>query len=251
MGIFGSIGKFLFGGKSKKAETETSATTAQHKDPWAPAIPSLYNVLGEINASNNTMPLFSDYENAGYSALAEGAGRATGALDAAIGENNKTLSGAYLTPDTNPYLADIAKRVGGLAGSVQNATFGGRGRSGSGLAGYYSGKGTTDAITDLYGRTYESERGRMGEAVGNAPGLAQGAMMPGTALIGAGQEISNRPMQRLATKAGLLSNIAGLGGDTTGRVDSNETVYGRSSGLLGSIFNAATNKVFGTSLRTN
>jgi hypothetical protein len=251
MGLFGSIGHFLFGGKTKKAETQTNAQATTTKDPWAPAIPALTNYINDTNNLYATQPMFSNYEQSGYDTLATDANTARGANQAAIDENNKTLSGAYLTPDSNPYLANIAKRISGIAGANTSATFGGKGRTGGGLAGYYGGKAVGDSLTDLYGANYANERSNMMTAVGNTPGLVQSSLMPGTALIGAGTEISNRPFQRNAMQGGLLTQIAGLGGNTNSTGSTNEKVYGTSSGLLGSIFNAATNKVFGTSRSTS
>lgn len=251
MGLLGSIGKALFGGKKKKAETVAHGTTATTQDPWAPAVPYLTDYLKNTDALYKNTPLFSEQEQTGYDNLFRDAEMARGGNEAAIAENNKTLSGAYLTPDTNPYLADIAKRVSGLAGANNSVTFGGRGRTGGGLAGYYGGKAVTDSLTDLYGGAYENERGRMSSAVGMAPSLVSSSLVPASAEVAAGQQISNRPFERNAMQGGLFGAIGGLGQQGTGVVDSTEKVYGRSSGLLGSIFNSAMNKAFGTTFGTN
>lgn len=240
MGLFSSIGKAIFGGSKKKSSSKATGTT--DLDPYAPTIPYLNDYLADTSALYKNTPLFSDLERQGYDALRQTAGGG-GGMDAAIAENNRVLSGEYLTPDTNPYLKDIATRVSGIAGANQNATFGGRGRSGSGLAGYYSGKAVGDSLTDMYGQVYESERGRMGAAVAAAPSLEAGRYLAPQALISAGQNISARPYDVNQQYGGILGSIAGLGqqGVSTGA----QTNYKQSSGLVGKIANSFANKLFG------
>jgi hypothetical protein len=349
MGLFSSIGHFLFGGKTKKAETDTTTTASQTTNPWGPVAPQLASYLNdttnlynntplysdqelaanaatkaandaainapmfspeEIAANNRTLdlannlstqPLFSPEEAAANSAFFAGNTQAYNDLQPAIAENNKTISGAYLSPDTNPYLADIAKRVSGMAGANASATFGGKGRSGGGLAGYYSGKAVGDSLTDLYGNEYNTERGLQEAAVGRASGLSttssdllgrnvtlgtditnrpfdraaqlkdpyaaasavgesissrpfeyRAAIDPSlTSNAALGSDVTSRPFQRNAQYGGILTGLAGLGSSTTGTSSSTQNVYGQSPGLIGSIFNAAANKVFGTSRSTS
>ncbi len=238
MGLFGSIGKFLFGGKKKSSKTTSSGTT--DVDPWDVAIPSLRGYINDTDNLYRNTPLFSPLEMEGYNML-EGVAEHP-SLGPALAENEKTLRGDYLSPDTNPYLKDIATRVAGIAGSNVNASFGGSGRTGSGLAGRYAGEGVGNAITDLYGRSYENERGRMSSAVGMAPGLESARFLGPQAVISAGQNVSARPFDVNQQRGGILAQIASLGqqGKTTGTA----TQYGYSPGLLGNIVNSFTNKLF-------
>jgi hypothetical protein len=242
MGLLGSIGKFIFGGKKKSSKTTTSGTS--NYDPWEVAIPSITSGLGATDAlyGPGGAPAISPYEQHGYDLLNSTVNAGATALDPAIAENNRTLSGAYLDPASNPYIADIARRVSGLASANSNATFGGAGRTGSGLAGYYSGKGAADAANELYFNNYNAERGRMGSAVGMAPSLESGRYLGPQALISAGQNISSRPFDLNQQRMGILAQIGQLGqqGKTTGT----STGYGYSPGLLGQVVNSFTNKLF-------
>lgn len=241
MGLFGSIGKFLTGGKKKSSKSKSSGTTDY--DPYEPTIPYINDYLAQTKALyGGGAPMFSPDELAGYAQLRQTAGSSP-ALNPAIAENNKTLSGQYLTADSNPYIADIAKRMAGEAGAVSNATFGGSGRTGSGLAGYYAGKGAGDAAGDVFNENYQAERGRMSSAVGMAPGLEAGRYLGPQAMISAGQNQSSRPYDINSQYGGILANIAQLGqqGKTTGQ----QTNYGYQQGLLGKIATSFTNKLFG------
>lgn len=96
-------------------------------------------------------------------------GGPSGYTDTSEATLRDTAGGKFLTPDTNPYLKDIAGRISGMAGANVQAMFGGRGRTGSGLAGQSAGKAVTDSLTDMYGQVYESERGRQQQAALGAP----------------------------------------------------------------------------------
>ena len=240
MGLFGSIKKALFGGKKKKGKTVESGSYT--RDPWAPAIPYLSDYLGKTQALYQNAPMFSDMELAGYEKLKGVVNSGTNAIDAAVAENNKTLSGAYLNPDSNPYIKDIANRMAGQAGAVANASFSGSGRTGSGLAGYYAGKGAADAAGEVYNQNYQAERGRMSGAVGMAPSLEAGRYLGPQALISAGQNISARPFDLNQQYGSILSQIGQLGQQGTSQ--GTATQYGYSSGLLGKIANSFTNKLF-------
>lgn len=241
MGLFGSIGKFLFGGKKKSSKTTQSGTT--DFDPYSPTIPYLNDYLAQTKGLyNGGAPQISPYEQHGYDMLASTVGAGATALDPAIAENNKTLHGDYLNPDTNPYIKEIADRMGGVAAATSNASFGGAGRTGSGLAGYYSGKGAAEATGEVYNNNYQNERGRMSSAVGMAPSLESARYLGPQALISAGQNISARPLDINQQYGGILSQIAQLGqqGKTTGT----QTTYGYSPGLVGQVVNSFTNKLF-------
>jgi hypothetical protein len=241
MGLLGGIGKFIFGGPSKTSKTQTKGTSDY--DPWSPVIPYLEDYLGKTRELYGQAPMISPYEQAGYDKLAQTVGQGATAVDPAIAENNKTLSGYYLNPETNPYIADIASRMAGLAQSNANTTFGGPGRTGSGLAGYYAGKGSAEAAGDVYYKNYGDERGRMGSAVGMAPQLEAGRYLGPQALISAGQNISARTFDINQMYGGILGNFATLGqqGQTTGL----QTNQGYNAGLLKNIANSFTNKLFG------
>lgn len=243
MGLFDSIGKFLLGGKKKSSKSKSSGTS--DFDPYEPTIPYLNDYLAQTKAMYGAggAPLFSPEELAGYEKLKGVVNAGDLALNPAIDENNLTLSGHYLNPETNPYIADIARRMAGEAGAVSNASFSGSGRTGSGLAGYYAGQGAAAAAGDVFNQNYQGERGRMAGAVGMAPALEAGRYLGPQALISAGQNISARPFDINEKYGNILSQIAGLGqqGKTTGQ----QTNYGYQQGLIGKIATSFTNKLFG------
>lgn len=253
MGLFSSIGKAIFGGKKKKSQTNVqenvSGTTTTQENPWAPAIPYLSSYLSQIQGLyGGGAPQISQMEQQGYDMLNKAVGDVSGIIDPAVAANNRTLSGEYLDVGSNPYLQDIAKRMGGEAMAGANASFGGRGRTGGGLNQYYVGQGVAGAVGDVYGSAYESERDRMLSAAGMAPSLAAGKLIGPQALIDAGMSQSARPYDLAAQYGGILSGIAGLGGTSAGTMDSSGTTvqknYKQSGGLLGKIANHFVNKLF-------
>lgn len=241
MGIFKKISKGLFGGKKKqteqKAKEEVTGTTSQA--PWAPAIPGLTNYLTKLPEFYANTPMFSPTELEGVDMLREAISGNDAILNPAIGSLNDTLSGKYLDASSNPYLQDIATRMGGEAMAGANASFGGRGRGASGLNQYYVGKGVSDAVGDVFGGAYESERGRMLQAAGMMPQFAASKLLGPSAMIDVGQNFSARPFDLNAQMGGIMAQIANLGG-TSNFNTSGTTVqkdYKQSPGLFGKIAN--------------
>lgn len=239
MGLLGSIGKALVGGSKKTTGQKTSSTF--DNNPWDVAIPYLTNYLSDTEKLYGNTPMFSQTELDAVEAL-RGASNPSSFFNTASGELEKTASGDYLTPDTNPYLADIAKRVSGVAGANAAAMFGGRGRTSGGLAAYNVGKAIADSATDLYGSAYENERSRQLSAAGQAPTFEAARIAGPAALLEAGQSMSARPFDLNAQKGGLYASIAGLGGQ--GTTTSTTQNYKQSGGLLGKIANSVTNRLF-------
>jgi len=233
MGIFSSIKKAIFGGKAKS----TSATSAESTtSPYAAVIPAINDYISQIQGTYANTPQISQYEQQGYDAL-KGVASDTSGVDAAVAANTKTINGDYLTPDTNPYLADIAKRVGAGALQTINTTFGGGGRTGSGLHATYAGEGVGNALTDLYGSVYESERSRQDGAIARAGTVDASRYTAPNALIEAGKGISARPFDIANSYGGILSSLAGLGGTTSGTTTGKTTGVSQNKGVFGSIQN--------------
>lgn len=123
------------------------------------------------------------------------------------------MSGQYLTPESNPYLAQMATAASQaardqfLTSSIPGLSnrFGMSGRTGSpGMANAYEqlsagyGRGIADIATNLYGTAYENERQRQQEMAMFAPDLLQAR----TGMYGAGleaQDILNEQRQRELT----------------------------------------------------
>lgn len=241
MGILGSIGKFLVGGSKQTSQQKQNVTT--NTSPWSAAEPFLRDLLNDTNTLYHDNPMFSPMEQSGYGMLSKTVGQGPSSyFNTSADTLESTARGDYLTPDTNPYLADIAKRVSGIAGANSASMFGGRGRSGGGLAGYFAGKAVGDSLTDMYGSVYESERGRQQNAAGMAPSFEEARLTAPKALISAGQNITARPYDLNQQRTGILSQIGGMGGTSTS--NGTTTNFQNNPGLLGNIVNSFTNKLF-------
>jgi len=125
----------------------------------------------------------------------------------------QAMSGQYLSPESNPYLADMVTAASQAARDqflTQNipglsSKFGLAGRTGSpGMANAFNqlsagyGRGIANIATKMYGTAYENERERQQEMARFAPDLLQArAEMYGTALDA--QDILNEQRQRELT----------------------------------------------------
>lgn len=240
MGIFSSIGHFLFGGKAKSnSNTTSNSTQTATNDPYAETKPYITDYLSSANNVFNNTPQISALEQSGYDSLARSSAGNEASLSAAQQANDATISGKYLTADTNPYLADIAKRVGASALQTVNSTFGGKGRTGSGLHALYAGQGVGNALTDLYGQEYGRERQLQSHAIDAATGLASGQTANSATLVNGGAAVSARPFDINAQYGNVLSQIAKLGGTatgtSTGATTGSSTGQAESSGVIGNM----------------
>lgn len=105
------------------------------------------------------------YQNApDYSSLVRGGGD----------ELSKTVSGAYLRPESNPYLRDTANLAMGDVRSQVNSNFSGN-NFGSSTHQEWLGKKLTDAAMPFYFGNYNTERDRQFRASGAAPSFASSA----------------------------------------------------------------------------
>lgn len=239
MGLFSSIGKFLFGGQRKGNETKSSV------GPWKPIQESLINYTDNTNKLYANSPMFSDLEQTGIDRIISATDANQRSLDGATRQNDDVIAGKYLTPDSNPYLKSIAERISGIAGAKSQAMFGGSGRTGGGLAAYYGNKGVTDSLTELYGDNYARERGFQEAAKGTTRDLAAANLGNAGAIKAVGQEVTNRPFDRNLQHGGILTQIGNMGKEGT------TTEYKQTRGLFGDIFNSLINKSFGTDRPVN
>ena len=129
MGIFDGI----FG--TSKGSTETTSTSS----PWAPAQPHYQNIFGAAQS------LFNNPSQFGM---------------ASRGVLSDTVSGKYLSPDSNPFLAKSVGDALGLAGSAFAGQYGGAAGSQLGNSGYQEGLARTlgNVATNAYAQNYGQER---------------------------------------------------------------------------------------------
>jgi len=92
---------------------------------------------------------------------------------AAQSELARTLSGGYLSPESNPYLAGyVQKGLESVLPSLDTSAVA-AGRYGSGAWGQMRGRAAADVASNIYGQAYESERNRQAGALQLAPGIAE------------------------------------------------------------------------------
>lgn len=175
-----------------------------------------------------------------------------GGVEAAVAENRRTLEGQYLDVESNPWLRGVGEAAGQDITRDFNRTvmpgiasrFGGAGRSAGpqdagtaesaamGAAQRDLGEELGQMYSNLYGGAYESERGRMGQAVGMAPGVRQMEFADQRALSAAGadefqyaqmqlSDLVNKfnfeqyePYERLGLYQGLINQPGGYGTQT-------------------------------------
>lgn len=173
-----------------------SQYSANASGPWAGQSPFLSQLYSRANDLFSQGPYkyypgesvagFTPETDRAFGAVTSRLGRSDADLRAAGAENQRTLSGGYLNPESNPNLqrfADIGQRniTRGYQGAVQGlgSRLAASGRTGSGVHANLQGRadealatGLGDFNAQLYGGAYEGERSRMSSAVGQGAGLA-------------------------------------------------------------------------------
>lgn len=97
-------------------------------------------------------------------------------LGASEDEMMKTIRGDYLSPESNPYLAAIAKNVSDITGRSIDSRFSSAGRYGSGAYADTVSSAISKNLAELYGTNYAGERGRQFGAASTAPAFVSGSV---------------------------------------------------------------------------
>ncbi len=159
----------------------STTTTVQKSDPWGGQQPYLTDVFSKAKSESNrpmqfypyqTVANFSPEQTMAHSLIT---GRALGGspvTGSAQDEALKTLSGEYLTPQSNPYLSFYAKEAMEQALPSWDNTAVSAGRYGGGAWALGREKLQSDILSKLYGGAYEGERARQMSALGQAIPLA-------------------------------------------------------------------------------
>lgn len=155
-----SMGGALLGGAAlgllgSKGTKQGTTTTTQNAEPWKPVQPYLLDLFQRGQAASNTP--FS------------GPRLAPGATDV-MGD---TIRGDYLTPNSNPFLANYVNDALGLVKSNFAGQYGGQAGSNLGNSGYQEMLTRTLANTALpiYANAYNSERQNQLNAAQLAPSM--------------------------------------------------------------------------------
>lgn len=210
----------------------------------SPGLPPVAQMPGNLNQQ---VAPFTPYQQQGLGALAGATGAATDLGGAGGNMLYNQLSGAYLDPQTNPYLqATYNEAAQGLVNQYQTATApsqmaagqvaagGGPGALGgsanqqmTALNQYGLGQNLGNLATNIYGGAYEQGVQNQLGALGQLGSTQQSLYSPGQELLGAGQYQQQQQQQQLNTQyqnalAGnqypwqQLGNFGGIFGQATG-----------------------------------
>lgn len=158
------------GGSSGKSQTVT-----QNSDPWSGVQPYLTGGYEDLSKqykagapeyySGNTVADFSPQQQQSIQGITNLATQGNPSLDAANSELQKTISGQYLDPNSNPYIAGVANQ----AQNAANSTYAAGGRYGSAAHDF----GVTSAVGNIYAQNYANERQNQLNAINQAPTIDQ------------------------------------------------------------------------------
>lgn len=220
--ILGSaaIGALASRGGSKSGTTESVQTST----PWAGVQPGLNRLFEQAHHFYNQGPFDyranqSPFTQQSQNLIAQRArdpNSITGRTQDALGD---TISGKYLSPDSNPFLKASVQDALGMAKSSFAGQYGGQAGSNLGNSGYQEAlaRGLGATATNAYSNAYGQERQNQLNALGLAPSLAN---LDASQLAGVGaqqealgQQQYQAPWQNLAQYQGMLSG--NFGGTTT------------------------------------
>lgn len=130
-------------------------------------------------------------------------------VNAAKGYNLDVLNGKYL--NGNPYLDDIVAKSANTARNEAAGALGTRGLTGGSAFADIISRNVNDASNALRYQDYNTERGRMDNAVGSAAGLAAAGELPLSSIL----SILQAQGMPVSTAAGGASTVGGLLGQYT------------------------------------
>jgi len=203
-------------------------------------------------------PLSADQQQA-IGSIQQTAGQVAPFAGNELGMLNDTMSGKYLTPDSNPYLKGAYEAASGrmtdayalgtapqLAADAARA--GALGGSGYAQESAYDRQGMERQLGDLasqmYGGAYAAERGNQMQAAQMAPGAMQAAFMPAQQALGAstiGQQQQQQVMNANTANAiqqqqypyATLSNIGQFLGSASGPAGQSYATTPLKTGMMG------------------
>lgn len=199
----------------------STVNTVQNADPWSGVQPYLHDLFGQAQGLANRAPF--GYQASPYTQQAQQL-TAQKALDPnsltaqSQGVLGNTISGQYLSPDSNPYLKSSVQDALGLAGSAFAKQYGGAAGQNLGNSGYQEAlaRGLGATATNAYSNAYQNERQNQLQATQLAPSMDY-ANLHALGGVGAQQEARaqsqyNSPFQNLQAYQQMIS---GQGGGTT------------------------------------
>lgn len=247
--LFGSSGGGSSGGGG-------SQTTTQKTEPWEgqkdylsdvySRAQGLYNTPGPSYFQKSTVTPFSPETETALSLQTNRALAGNPAMNAANTELSKTLSGSYLSPDSNPYLKGSVDQALGDVRSMVGSQFKGNNFGSSAHEEWLNRKGI-EAVAPIYAQNYQNERTNQMRGMMFAPSMAEAdyndigrLASVGGAREGLSQQYlqddinrwnydQNLPYQKLGQYAGVVQN-----GSPGSSVTSTSPYYtNRGAGMLG------------------
>ena len=153
----------------KGTTTQTSTSTPFFNKELGAAVGDATNLYSSQN------PTYTGFGAETQGALDELQGYNPGASLSAQQQLMATLGGDYL--NSNPYLDQTFNRGADAINQRLQSDFARAGALNTGALVGSTGSAYTNLANDIYGGNYQSERARMMQAAGMAPGIDQGAMM--------------------------------------------------------------------------
>jgi hypothetical protein len=216
-------------GKDSGKSTQSQSTTVT---PWAGVQPDITNYLNRARAQSNVPFQFnqgdqiaplSPEQQYGLSGTTQRAIQGSPNNLAAQGNNFNTLTGAYMSPDSNPWLKQNVDTALGDVQSRVNSQFNNN-NFGSSAHQETLTRNLGQTAAGMYGSNYDQERGRQMQASALAPTLAETDYRDLQALTGVGDVRRGLAQDYLNQANGLFNNATGYNQQ---RLDN----YGRAVGL--------------------
>lgn len=188
----------IFGSKQKSATT----TVKQNADPWSGVQPYLQNQFAAAQNLYNQSPQGfstnpdyylapqSPYTTQAYGMVANQATAGSPALKAQGQYLTDQISGKYLDPNTNPYLAGAVNDALGQARSAFNSQYGGAAGANVNNSGFQEGLARTlgNVATNAYSNAYNQGLGYQANAAAMAPNNAAAQYLDANMLQNIGQQ---------------------------------------------------------------
>ena len=219
----------------------SNTTTIQKADPWEGVQPYIkdYLALGQqvtqrpFNFYNgDTVAGFAPEQELGMNLATQRALAGSPTLNAANTNLTNTLSGNFLTPDSNPFLRGNVDRALGDVQTRINSQFNNN-NFGSTAHQETLQRGLGEQANALYGQNYTNERNNMMQGTSLAPSLANADYMDASMLQGVGSQrqalanqylgnannaftgAANFPYDQLTRYGDVVRAGQGVGGTTT------------------------------------
>ena len=203
------------GGGGGTSQVTNTTAPPEYVKPWAEQMMQragdLSNRDYQANPYQQVSPMTSQ-QTAGLDMTANMATNGDPTMNATRQDMTKTINGDYLNPDTNPYLAMTAQRMGdsfnattGSQNAAMQRTAGAFGNSGLGQKMAMDNGQFAGQLAGLYGQNYANERQNMMTAEGRAPTMQQAGFQQAQNLTGVGDAYRQYGQDVLNNNANLWS----------------------------------------------